>query len=268
MSIILTHDHFAKLERDSYIIIHNFLSETERSEIAVAIRRILPPWSDLEDKTKTSDAAYFPYKEQCLNRAILNRECIRFAQKWLGTKKIHYRPGLALVRYPGFKGYSNKPHMDNGNNSLLPPNELDQSHGQLNFWFYPEDVAEDQAPTYLLKKSDGQDMGRAKKFVAPGGSLAIFTNYNWHSAGDYLRDDGQRYVWKFAYGRADHPWEGVLHYTNVGQSPHFRHFIGLLTPKEREFFRFPPVGHPYYTLQTLQALSKQYPGWDKKEYLK
>ena len=87
MSTILTHDHFAKLERDSCAIIHNFLSEIERSEIAVAIRHILPPWSDLEDKTTTSDATYFPYKEQCINRAILNRECIHFAQKWLGTKK-------------------------------------------------------------------------------------------------------------------------------------------------------------------------------------
>ena len=267
MSTFLTQAHFEQLERDSYIIVHNFLSEAQRAEMAAAIRRILSPWSEVEDKTKTSDATYFPYEEQCLNRAILNPEGICFSQKWLGTEKIHYRPGLALVRYPGFKGYSGKPHIDNGNNSLLPPSKSARHHSQLNFWFYPEDVEDDQAPTYLLKTSDGQDMSRAEKFVAPGGSVAIFTNYNWHSAGDYLRDRGQRYVGKFAYGRADHFWEGVLHYTSVGRNPHFCQFIGSLTAEEREFFRFPPAGHPYYTLQTLEALAEQYPGWNKKEYI-
>ena len=46
----------------------------------------------------------------------------------------------------------------------------------------------------------------------------------------------------------------------------FRQFIGTLTAKEREVFRFPPAGDPYYTLQTLEALAKQYPGWNVSEY--
>jgi len=55
----------------------------------------------------------------------------------LGTEHIHYRPGLAMVRYPGFKGFpdSGKPHVDNGNNSLLPPSQSNRHHGQLNFCF-------------------------------------------------------------------------------------------------------------------------------------
>ena len=61
--------------------------------------------------------------------------------------------------------------------------------------------------------------------VAPGGSVAIFHNYSWHAASDYRRADGQRYIWKFAYGRADHYWEGVEHYTHVGRNPHFCEFI-------------------------------------------
>ena len=198
--------------------------------MADAIRRLLSPWKELEDQTVTSDATYFPYSEQSLNQAIVNPEAIRFARKWLGTEHIHYRPGLALVRYPGFKGFpdSSMPHVDNGNNSLLPPSQSDLHHSQLNFWFYLEDVDEDQAPTHLVKTSDGQDLSRAEKFVAPGGSVAIFTNY-------------------------------------VGQNQHFRDFIGSLSAKERELFRFPPVGHPYYTKQTLEALEEQYPGWNRNQ---
>ncbi|HHZ90832.1 TPA: hypothetical protein EYN65_09975 [Candidatus Poribacteria bacterium] len=270
MKVVLTDAHFETLKRDSYVIVHNFLPEVQRMGMVGAIRRLLPPWEELEDKTVTSDSTYFPYPEQCLNQAIVNPEAIRFARQWLGTEHIHYRPGLAMVRYPGFKGFpdSGKPHMDNGNNSLLPPSQSNRHHGQLNFWFYLEDVDEDQAPTHLVKTSDGQDLSRAEKFVAPGGSVAIFTNYNWHSAGDYCREDGQRYVWKFAFGRADHYWEGALHYTSVGRNPHFQEFIGSLTTKERELFRFPPVGHPYYTKQTLEALEEQYPGWNRDQAYK
>ena len=42
--------------------------------------------------------------------------------------------------------------------------------------------------------------------------------------------------------------------------------FGTLAAKDREIFRFPPAGHPYYTPQTLKALAKQYPGWNVNEY--
>ena len=145
----------------------------------------------------------------------------------------------------------------------MPPTLEDRGHSQIIFWFYLEDVDEDQAPTRFLATADGQDTSRAVPMVAPGGSVAIFHNYTWHAATAYTRPSGQRYVWKFAFGRADHYWEGTAHYTQVGRDPHFRAFIGGLSARDRELFRFPPAGHPYYTAQTLQALEEQYPGWNR-----
>ena len=66
------------------------------------------------------------------------------------------------------------------------------------------------------------------------------------------------------YGRADHYWEGVASYTNSGTNEHFRSFIGTLSARERELFRFPPAGHEYYTAETLAALEEQYPGWNAR----
>ena len=58
-----------------------------------------------------------------------------------------------------------------------------------------------------------------------------------------------------------------MHYTQCGQgSPVFQEFIGGLTAAQREIWRFPPVGHPYYTEQTLALLEAQYPGWNSDEY--
>jgi hypothetical protein len=85
-----------------------------------------------------------------------------------------------------------------------------------------------------------------------------------HSASDYLGEDGQRFTWGFGLGRADHYWEGFRHYTDKGRNATFSKFIGTLTAAEREVFRFPPAGHPYYTPQTLQALEEQYPGWNAR----
>ena len=261
----LTDDVFTQLCTQGYAIVPRYFPEQQRAAMAAALRRLLRPWDQVRDDPPANrrDSYYFPYPEQVLNRAIVDREAIAFARRWLGTEQIQYRPGLGLITYPGARGGGDTAHIDNGNNSLLPPTIEDRRHSQLNFWFYLEDVDEDQAPTRFLATAEGQDMSRAVPMVAPGGSVGIFHNYTWHAATDYTRTNGQRYVWKFAFGRAEHYWEGVAHYTHVGQDPHFRAFTGGLGARDRELFRFPPAGHPYYTEQTLQALEEQYPGWNR-----
>ena len=264
MTTRLTDAVFDELCERGYVIVHNYFPEAQRAEMAAALRRILKPWDELKDDPPPGrrDTTYFPYAEQCLNRAIVDPEAIAFSQRWLAPDRIHYRPGLGLATYPGYKGDSGAAHIDNGNNSLLPPSADDRSQAQLIFWFYLEDVDLDQSPTRFIATADGDDLDKAEAFVAPGGSVALFHNYTWHAASNYTRLDGQRYVWKFAYGCADYYWEGVQHYTHVGRDPHFREFIGDLSAQERELFRFPPAGHPYYTPQTLKALEEQYPGWN------
>ena len=226
----LTDEIFDALSTRGYAIVHNYLPEARRVEMAAALRCILKPWNEIkaDPPDALTDAYYFPYPEQCLNHAIIDREAIAFAQRWLGTEHIHYRPGLGLVTYPGRKNGTF--HIDNGNNSLLPPTASDHNHSQLNFWFCLEDVDEDQAPTLFVDEDDRQhrDPAKAEAMAAPGGSVAIFHNYSWH----------------------------------VGQDPHFRECIAELPATDRQLFRFPAPEHPYYTRQTLAALEEQYPGWN------
>ena len=145
---------FDALATRGYAIVHNFLPESQRAEMAAALRRIPKPWDEAKENlpAKFSANCHFPYPELCLNRAIFNREAIAFSRRWIDTDQSHYRPGLGLVTYPGRKNMSF--HIDNGNNSLLPPTESDRSYSQLNFWFCLEDVDPDQGPTLL--SADGQ----------------------------------------------------------------------------------------------------------------
>ena len=54
----------------------------------------------------------------------------------------------------------------------------------------------------------------------------------------------------------------------LGRNQNFCSFIGSLTARERELFRFPAAGHPIYTREHLALMEGQYPGWNARgEYL-
>ena len=108
----------------------------------------------------------------------------------------------------------------------------------------------------------GKDLSKKVLLTVSAGTLMIFNTFLWHSATVYRGKDKQRYSVTRIYGRADHYWEGVRSFTDLGNNKHFRKFIGTLTSTERELFRFPPNGHPYYNNKTLDLLEEQYPGWN------
>jgi ectoine hydroxylase-related dioxygenase (phytanoyl-CoA dioxygenase family) len=273
----LTDDHIAELEREGFVVVPDFVRGDSLKTLQAAQRRLLPTWENVkdsppQDQSGDSLLVCFPHEEIELYRAAMDEESIAFARKWLKTEDIHTRVGCLIARYPGHKGGGSGfddsgLHIDNGNNSLLPMSEQLREFGQIGFWIHLEDVAADQAPLRLIPRKHGRDMTRCSPLVCAGGTLCIFTNYTWHSASAYTRQDGQRFTWGYGFGRADHHWEGFRHYTHLGQGASvFQQFIGSLTAAQRRLWRFPPAGHPYYTEQTLKLLEEQYPGWNSDEY--
>jgi hypothetical protein len=260
-----TDDHFTQLLENGYVILPRYFTGEKLAELAAAQRRVLKSWEQFKDNPPADRSMYvpFPSPEFALNRAMVDHDLIDFGKRFLRSNAVHIRTGLMLARYPGFRG-DNGVHIDNGNNSLLPMSESHREFGQIGFWVHLEQVDADQAPLQLIPTRYGKDLSNAEKLICPAGTVAVFTNYTWHSAGDYTRADGQRFTWGFGLGRADHYWEQFRHYTDKGLDPHFIRLIGALTAKERELFRFPPAGHPYYTAQTLAALEQQYPGWNAR----
>jgi hypothetical protein len=273
----LTDAHIEELEREGFIVVPDFIAGDELKTLQAAQRRVLPSWEKIladppQDQSGNSLLACFPHEEIELYKAAMHAEGIAFARKWLKTDAIHMRVGCLIARYPGHAaggtGFDDSNlHIDNGNNSLLPMSEDLREFGQIGFWVHLEDVDEDQAPLRLIPKKHGRDMTQCVPLVCKGGTLCIFTNFTWHSASAYTRADGQRFTWGYSFGRADHCWEGFKHYTHLGKGAAvFQQFIGGLTANERELWRFPPAGHPYYTEQTLALLEEQYPGWDSEAY--
>lgn len=260
---IITDAQFHDLLDNGYLILPGYIQGDELTELQAAQRRVLHTWEQVKENPPAdrSEMVPYPYPDVRLSRLYLHPELIKLGKRFLKSEQVFARVGYMLTRYPGFAS-GDTGHIDNGNNSLLPMSESAREYGQLGFWIHLEEVKAGEAPLLLGKKSDGKDTAKARPLICPPGTIAIFRNYTWHASSPFTASGGQRFVWGFALGRSDHHFEGLIHYTSLGQHPIFRQVVSAMTPRERELLRFPPPNHPYYTKQTLAALEEQYPGWN------
>jgi hypothetical protein len=258
----LSDEHIETFHQQGYVVVENFYPEEKWSAIAANIRQQLPPLKKIEGDPPERSGAVFPYEDMFFNQLIVDQDLIDFIGRILGTEDIHFRYAHNWVRYPQEeKGEDPNLHIDNGNNSLLPVNGV-KEYAQISSWYFPEAVGPDNAPMRIVPKEFGDDVSKCNYLTVPANTQMIFNTHLWHSATVYKGSEGQRYSVTRIYGRADHYWEGVGHYTMIGRHDHFRHFIGTLTARQRQYFRFPAPGHPYYNEETLAKLEEQYPGWN------
>ena len=262
----LGNEHLEIFHQQGYICVENFYSEAKRAKIADEVRKQLPTWNQIkfDEPDKGRGRADFPYAEMFFNQLILDQDLIDFVALVLGTEDIHFRHAHNWVRYPVAEKVDDPPlHRDNVNNSLLPVNHV-WEYGQISSWYFPEDVGPDNAPMRIVPREFDDDVSKCNYLTVTGNTQMIFNTHIWHSATTYRGDEGQRYSVTRLYGRADHYWEGVTSFTSLGMQSSFREFIGMLTPRQRQYFRFPGPGHPCYSKDTLAALEEQYPGWNAK----
>lgn len=264
----LSDDHLRTFEEQGFVVVENFYPEEKRAHIAATLRKTLPPWEVVKDHPPETGRLNdnFPYSEMLFNELTVDWDLISFVQRALETEDIHFRYAHNWARYPVplSKPHKLHLHMDNGNNSLLPPCG-GQRYGQISSWYFPEEVREDQAPMLIIPKPYGRDLTKKVLLVVRAGTQMIFNTHLWHSATPFQGAESQRYSVTRIYGRADHYWEGVGFITNLGRNEHFRKFIATLTARAREIFRFPPAGHPFYTREALALLEGQYPGWNARQ---
>ena len=270
-------EHLQRYEEDGYLVIENWFPEATRVAILDAMKQWVPP-RPIPENAFVGDS--FPYEIQLFNEVIMDPDLLEFIALALDSEDLHLRLAHNWVRFPGndplpieketevlkYSGGTTKQrfggfHIDNGNNSLVPPTH-DRRLGQISTWYFPDAVDESQAPMLVVPKGHGNDRSKAIALTVPAGTLMIFNTVLWHSSSMFQGTEGQRYTLTRIFGRADHPWEGVGSFTNVGSNMHWRQFISGLNARERQYFRFPPPGHELYTAETLEVLEEHYPGWN------
>ena len=118
----LSKDHEQAFVRSGFVVVEDFYPESTRAEISAAIRRDLPLWDELKSSPEhgplTDD---FPYAQPIFNELTVDPDLLSFVRRVLMTEDIHFRYAHNWARYPTNSGAPPYLHVDNGNNSLLPP---------------------------------------------------------------------------------------------------------------------------------------------------
>jgi hypothetical protein len=249
----LTQEHLRRFELDGFLVVEDWFLESTRLQILEAMHAWVPPRPIPENSFA---GASFPYPQQIFNEVIVkDPDLLNFISMALGSDDLHLRLAHNWARFPGndplpaeletevlqyggdkasdslaapmqrvkrsrtkqrFPGF----HIDNGNNSLVPPTH-DRRLGQISCWYFPEAVDESMAPMLVVPKGvaasapptsgagSGQlqpDRSKAIALTVPAGTLMIFSTVLWHNSSMFQGQEGQRYTLTRIFGRADHPW--------------------------------------------------------------
>ena len=263
----LTDDHFRDVSGSTASLSwRTSIRRNAGPQIAEGIRRTLPPWEVLaadppEDRLVRDD---FPYADMLFNEFIIDWDLIEFVQRVLDTEEIFFRYAHNWVRYPD-PGAEQRPlHIDNDNNSLLPPNS-DVRYGQIKHLVLPRGGGRE--PGAHADRAQGPWKGPEQAGHADrAGQHDHDLQHPPLALGDRLQ--GQRGA--ALLGHPDlRPRRSLLGGgAQLHQPGEARTVPGLHRPSSRRAngssSAFPPPGHEYYTEETLARLEEQYPGWNAR----
>lgn len=218
----------------------------------------------------------FPIRNSpTLNRLFVDPALVGFARHLLGDDDIRIYQSRVWSKYGDHTDYEQTLHRD-GNHSLVPiRNEPGWWH--LECFFYLNDVDETNgAPRLVPNPPDSGVIGKgralsrddapqlyANEMPAPGpaGSVLAYRSNVWHRGID-LQSGTERHIGVVSFKPASVEWIGFDAHAPLVGSADFVDFAGTCTPDELALFGVPKPGHPYWTIDVLDAMATTYPDLD------
>jgi ectoine hydroxylase-related dioxygenase (phytanoyl-CoA dioxygenase family) len=243
--------------------------------------------------------AQFPTGSDALDRLIRNDDYLDCFEQLFGTTHLHYCNAHLFVRSgPNDKRHADEVwqgyHIDHDTNTFLPPWTGCGAFDYINSGVYLHDVLDDGAPMQILPGSHKDlvqnltqwtregiasargafdDIRKIPSFAKPlnctgkKGSALFYSSYTVHAAIGFKNKNVQRAFWTMSIARGDA--QSFTRYSvpyHYGERDFFVPFWKNSSPRVRSLFGWPPVGHPYYTAQTIELLEKSFPGMDMSAY--
>lgn len=280
-------DHVERLEHDGFVIVERFLTEDELAAASAAARELVPSVEEYtaSDPTRSAwpgtEMRHFPYPSDVLNDMTTHPELLRFARRWIGTSNLAFGRVVLWAKYGVGIDFDQQLHLDYMGNSLVVPRE-EPGFRSLIAVFYYTDVTLDLGPTCVLGHGEATPFVGASDHITrdmhpdaydhevpvtvPAGSLLLYTLSSWHRGSAMSRDGGMRISHHMVVRAADNPWTAVDSWGGKGNNPDMRRFLQRAAPEQRAIIGFPPVGSPYWTPATVEAVSQRYPEMDMTPY--
>lgn len=286
---MLEENDFRRFQREGWVTLPEFMAD-DLDLLVADLYRIFPTpntyWADPSRFAELQGDQFdsvrtIPTGFQALDRLPFAERFRSIAAQVTGTDNLQLMRGGYQAKFAGAADFDQVLHRDYGNHTLIIPESGTQSD-LVGFFAYFTSVSSEDGPTMVvsnsaitgihpaethLKGSRWREIYEQEKPVlCKPGTLLVYDYRTFHR-GSHLRGTrSHRLTLSFAYGITA-PWHGFVSWPNRAEEPVVRDLVASLTPRERELLGFPAPGHRYWTEETIEGLTRRYPGTDASPYL-
>jgi phytanoyl-CoA dioxygenase PhyH len=219
----------------------------------------------------------FPYRSWDLNHLAVHRDLIDAAERYLETTELHLYKVELWAKFSGAVDYDQPLHRDYGSHSLVVPRS-ESRYQQLTTFVYLSDVSEADGPTCIVPLEDGKGVpftplylpfgalgDREVACTGPAGSLLLYRTDILHRGSNMTGARRSRFSLLADFQVRGTTWGGKMAWPK--QHPErWARFMPQCDVRQRDLFGFPRPGDPYWTKETLDGVTKRYPGIDLGPY--
>jgi len=228
-------------------------------------------------------AKHLPHLGDVLNFVAVNPTIVSIAERALETEKITLVTSHVWAKYPGPDNHDMPLHTDYTSSILLYPIRQGPLAKTITFILYYSDVDLDVGPTYIVSEQHSRhellvpDVRPKNKYpelyrlerpvTVRAGSMLVYSVTAFHRGSALTSKNRIRYSHHITYQSDDTPWMGYNVWAKNSLLPEMRRFIERASTRQRELFGFPPLGHDYWTEETIRGVGALYPLMDIAPYI-
>ncbi len=283
---LLTAGHRRAWDEDGWCV----LERAVPAELLVAAQRALaklfPTAEEMaaepggDARWRTWDAAWpeFPFRSRSLNAVVVGDLLIDLAEDLLGTDDVRMYAAIISAKYAGQPSDFNQLlHTDFPNHTLTVPRP-EAGYQQMETFIYLNDVSPDNGATRFVSRRQthavpveehtlnlddyGELYGGHGDASAPAGSIVVYRPDVYHRSVDFADPTRARFMLHVSYKPAAMEWGGYQAWPFKGFSAEWHTFVQGASPRQLAVLGFPQPGHEFWTEETLDGVSRRYPGLD------
>lgn len=277
----------AQLREEGYAVVPGFLDTDELEKVRAGLwLEHVRPEAYFEDPSAYPQYAEgqfaglkrFPYASPDLNRLAFHPGVVDMVERFLGSSDVELYQIDLWGKYAGAVDYEQSHHCDYNWRSMVVPRR-DGWRPQVSIFFLLSDVTEDSGPTKVVPAPHTRDeplvppgkepgaFGDVEiPITGPAGTIFAFRTDVFHRGTSITGEGRSRFVLIAGYQERGAPWAGGNTWSEHGHLDGFRAVLEQASPRERELFGFPPVGHEYWDDQTVADVQLRYPNMDMTPY--
>jgi hypothetical protein len=220
-----------------------------------------------------------PVRSLAINRIAHHPDLIDAAERFCGSTDIQLYKTELWAKYSGGADYDQQLHRDFGNHNLVVP-RADGRWPQMTTFVYLSDVTEEDGPTVAVPRTHTDHIARSVHFLERGdfradevaavgsaGSLLVYTTDVFHRGSSMTGERRARFSFLADYMGRGAAWLGRIAWPDSAlMSDVWDATLGDCTPRQREIYGFPPVGHEYWNEQTVRDTGVRWPSVDMAPY--